>query len=152
MGKCYLLLLFLLGFIQKVLTGVRWRANPSKPILTLPPVETKTVTVHLTEPEREFYNALLEKSQDIFHGYIKNGTASKSWLAIFSLLARLRMACDHIALTVKSHIDEADWNSGGSKGEMKSETTDVSPRKSSNANSAVDDNVRPVCLCIQDSM
>ena len=39
---------------------------------------------------------------------MKAGTAEKSWLAIFSLLARLGMACDHIALTVKLHINEEE--------------------------------------------
>ena len=31
--------------------------------------------------------------------------------AIFSLLHRLRQACDHVALTVKAHLNEDDWNS-----------------------------------------
>jgi SNF2 family DNA or RNA helicase len=78
--------------------------------LSLPPVETKIVNVTLTGAEREFYDALNLKSQSIFDDYVEAGTASKSWFAIFSLLARLRMACDHIALTVKSHIEESDWN------------------------------------------
>jgi hypothetical protein len=48
---------------------------------------------------------LLEKSQSIFEGFISAGTASKSWFAIFSLLQRLRQACDHLSLTVKPQID-----------------------------------------------
>ena len=31
--------------------------------------------------------------------------------AIFSLLHRLRQACNHVALTVKAHLNEDDWNS-----------------------------------------
>ena len=80
-----------------------------KPILTLPPIDTKVIHVQFTQAERDFYNALLAKSIDIFEGFVKAGTAEKSWLAIFSLLARLRMACDHIALTVKSHINDEEW-------------------------------------------
>jgi SNF2 family DNA or RNA helicase len=82
----------------------------SEPTLTLPPTEVVTVNVELTAVEREFYNSLLEKSQSVFEGYIKSGTASKSWFAIFSLLNRLRQACDHVALTVKSQLDETEWN------------------------------------------
>ena len=41
---------------------------------------------------------------------MKEGTASKSWFQIFSLLNRLRQACDHVALTVKSHMEDAEWN------------------------------------------
>lgn len=77
-----------------------------KPILTLPPIDSGIVSVHLTEPEREFYTALLDKSQNVFEGLLKAGTASKSWLAIFSLLQRLRQSCDHVALTVKSRFSE----------------------------------------------
>ena len=76
-----------------------------KPILTLPPIDTATVTVTLSPPERDFYNSLLDRSQSVFDGFLKSGTASKSWFAIFSLLQRLRQACDHIALTVMSRID-----------------------------------------------
>jgi SNF2 family DNA or RNA helicase len=70
------------------------------PILTLPPVDSSIVNVRLSDPEREFYNALLERSQSVFEGFLKAGTASKSWFAIFSLLTRLRQACDHVSLTV----------------------------------------------------
>ena len=73
-------------------------------ILTLPPIERKIVNVEFTACERHFYNALLDKSQTVFEGFISAGTASKSWLAIFSLLQRLRQACDHLSLTVKSHM------------------------------------------------
>ena len=73
-----------------------------KPIITLPLVEYSVVDVDLSIPEREFYNALLDKSQSVFDGFIQAGTASKSWFAIFSLLQRLRQACDHVALTVHS--------------------------------------------------
>merc|ERR1712238_211126 len=77
-----------------------------KPILILPDLSTKTISVCFTQPEREFYNALLHKSISVFDGFLRKGTASKSWFAIFSLLQRLRQACDHLALTVKSRLDE----------------------------------------------
>ncbi len=98
-----------------------------KPILTLPPVETSVVHVHFSPAEREFYNSLLLKSQDVFDGYLRAGTASKSWLAIFSLLHRLRQACDHVALTVKSHMDASDWIGSRPQAELKEEKEATSP-------------------------
>lgn len=77
----------------------------SKPILILPDLSTKTISVCFTQPEREFYNALLHKSISVFDGFLRKGTASKSWFAIFSLLQKLRQACNHPALTVKSHLE-----------------------------------------------
>ena len=113
------------------------------PILTLPPVETKVVNVVLSPAEREFYDSLKLKSQYIFEGFIKAGTASKSWFAIFSLLSRLRMACDHIALTVKAHMDEADWNVA-TRNEAEAEAEEAKVASASEAtnssNDGVDDN------------
>ncbi len=77
-------------------------------ILSLPPIERKIVKVEFTNHERYFYNALLDKSQAVFEGFVAAGTASKSWFAIFSLLQRLRQACDHLSLTVKSQIQDEE--------------------------------------------
>jgi len=76
------------------------------------------------------------KSQDIFDGFIKQGTASKSWFAIFSLLHRLRMSCDHIALTVKSKVDEDEWDTADEKEDKCAEASQ------SACNDSVDDAVR----------
>ena len=55
---------------------------------------------------------VLERSQSIFEGFIIDGTASKSWFAIFSLLQRLRQACDHVSLTVSKNTSEIASNYG----------------------------------------
>ncbi len=81
------------------------------PILTLPPIELKIVQVTFSDSEREFYNAVLARSLEVFDGFIKDGTAAKAYFQIFSLLSRLRQSCDHIALTVKSKIDDDEWMS-----------------------------------------
>jgi SNF2 family DNA or RNA helicase len=80
-------------------------------ILKLPPVDTKTILVSFSPAERQFYDALHRKSLDLFEGFIRAGTASKSWLTIFSLLHRLRQTCDHVALTIKAHQDQGEWDS-----------------------------------------
>jgi DNA repair protein RAD5 len=79
--------------------------HDGKPILILPPVETKLIEVHLSDQERYFYNVLLSKSQNVFEGFIQSGSATKSWFAIFALLQRLRQSCDHLALTVRNRFD-----------------------------------------------
>jgi SNF2 family DNA or RNA helicase len=85
--------------------------SDGKPILTLPDIDYESVKVEFTSAERQFYEALYRKSFDIFHGFMKAGIASSSWLKIFSLLHRLRQTCSHVALTVKSHIDDDEWTS-----------------------------------------
>ncbi len=80
-------------------------------ILTLPEIDSKSVSVQFSPEERQFYEALYRKSFDIFKGFVRAGTASSSWLKIFSLLHRLRQTCSHVALTVKSHIDDEEWTS-----------------------------------------
>ncbi|OEU17194.1 SNF2_N-domain-containing protein, partial [Fragilariopsis cylindrus CCMP1102] len=77
-----------------------------KPILILPEIDYKSVTVEFSPEERQFYEALYRKSFDIFKGFIQAGKASSSWLKIFSLLHRLRQSCSHVALTVKTNQDQ----------------------------------------------
>lgn len=81
------------------------------PILTLPPIEIRTIDVHLSDPEREFYNALKSRSRTIFEGIVKQGSFTKSYFQIFALLNRLRQSCDHVALTVRNHIEDSNWKS-----------------------------------------
>ncbi len=98
-------------------------------ILTLPEIDSKSVIVQFSPEERQFYEALYRKSFDIFKGLVRAGTASSSWLKIFSLLHRLRQTCSHVALTVKSHLDDEEWTSnitqsslGSPKGSLKKAT------------------------------
>ncbi len=90
----------------------------------MPPIEHTVVSVQLSEPEREFYNALLNKSISVFDGYLKSGQASKSWFAIFSLLQRLRQACNHVALTVQSRLPPAKQNETGSTANKSNDSND----------------------------
>ena len=99
--------------------------------------------VEFTGAERQFYDSLHQKSLKLFEGFIKAGTVSKSWLAIFSLLHRLRQACDHVALTVKSHLDEEEWISNLAQDVPKEEKDEkVSDEQTSKDKDVVDDEVR----------
>lgn len=131
------------GRVRRVLVPIILRRTKDTlmedgtPILTLPPIDFSVVKVRLSHPEREFYNALLERSQSVFEGFLKSGTASKSWFAIFSLLTRLRQACDHVSLTVhqsrESEIISSDLVAGN---EVKVSAND------DNGESTVNDKVR----------
>ncbi|KAG7345217.1 SNF2-related protein [Nitzschia inconspicua] len=102
--------------VKRVLTPIMIRRTKEsidkegKPILMLPEINSKTVMVEFTQSERQFYEALYRKSFEVFHGFIRKGTASTSYFKIFSIIQRLRQTCSHVALTVKSRIDEEDWN------------------------------------------
>jgi len=104
-----------LGRVRRILSPIMLRRTKNtldkqgNRIIVLPPVDTKIVYVTFSPGERHFYDSLLEKSFAVFDGYVKAGVAAKSWFAIFSLLQRLRRACDHFALTVKSRIDPQDF-------------------------------------------
>jgi len=117
--------------------------------LTLPPTEIVTVSVELSATEREFYNSLLQRSQSVFEGFIKSGTASKSWFAIFSLLNRLRQTCDHVALTVKSQLDDDEWNPDISESPVKKKAASPAkrtPKKPSKDKDALGEEVSVVVL------
>lgn len=132
------------GRVRKVLAPIILRRTKDTlmedgtPILTLPPIDFAVVNVGLSQPEREFYNALLERSQSVFEGFLKSGTASKSWFAIFSLLTRLRQACDHVSLTVQqSRESEVLSSEFVTEGEAKTSTDDGNGQEST-----VNDKVR----------
>ena len=150
-----------------------------KPILTLPPIDSKAITVEFSPAERQFYDELHRKSLSLFQGFVEAGTASKSWLgtlspaawfaelwwdsltysnrytnnvlaslaAIFSLLHRLRQACDHVALTVKSHLDEEDWNTNViAKNQSEQKREYVTRQNKKNGDDTIDENVSAPCL------
>jgi SNF2 family DNA or RNA helicase len=109
------------------------------PILTLPPVETKIIKVDLSESEREFYNAVLARSLEVFDGFVDSGTAAKSYFQIFSLLQKLRQICDHIALTVRSRIEGDDSNASNQDDTALTEEAASSPKNSSPKKKAASD-------------
>jgi DNA repair protein RAD5 len=106
-----------LNRVKKILSPImirrtkETRDKTGELILTLPEIDSKSVVVQFSLEERQFYEALYRKSFDIFKGFVRSGTASTSWLKIFSLLHRLRQTCSHVALTVKSQLDDGDWTS-----------------------------------------
>ena len=103
-----------LGRLRRVLAPLMLRrtkdslTKDGQPILSLPPIETKVISVELSQPERDFYNALRARSVELFDGFVGRGEAAKSYFKILCLIARLRQACDHISLTVRSRLEDDD--------------------------------------------
>lgn len=67
-------------------------------------METKSIMVEFSPAERQFYDALHRKSLNLFEGFIKAGTATKSWLvsktvwlSLFLLIAAFLMKHFHVA-------------------------------------------------------
>ena len=66
-----------------------------KPIIQLPPKSTTTVELSMGLAEREFYDALLSQSRQAVRRLMASGKASRSYVAILTLLLRMRQACNH---------------------------------------------------------
>lgn len=66
-----------------------------EPILTLPARSTEIDNPVFSDDEKEFYNALEQRSQLQFNKYLRANTVGKSYSAILVLLLRLRQAACH---------------------------------------------------------
>ncbi|KAJ4968793.1 hypothetical protein NE237_015494 [Protea cynaroides] len=66
-----------------------------RPILVLPPVEIKTIVCVQSEVERDFYDALFQRSKVQFDKLVAQGKALHNYASILELLLRLRQCCNH---------------------------------------------------------
>jgi SNF2 family DNA or RNA helicase len=89
--------------------------STGRSILTLPNKEIQIIKVHLSIPEREFYSALYQRSRSLLRQYEsidhtsssatsangkRNHAGGSKYAALFTLLMRIRQACDHPFLVV----------------------------------------------------
>ncbi|THU56669.1 hypothetical protein C4D60_Mb11t19660 [Musa balbisiana] len=66
-----------------------------KPILVLPPANFRTVECEQSEAERDFYEALFERSKVRFDQFVAQGKILHNYASILELLLRLRQCCNH---------------------------------------------------------
>ncbi|CAL9069661.1 unnamed protein product [Musa banksii] len=66
-----------------------------KPILVLPPANFRTVECEQSEAERDFYEALFERSKVRFDQFVAQGKVLHNYASILELLLRLRQCCNH---------------------------------------------------------
>ncbi|GKY97042.1 hypothetical protein MPSEU_000662800 [Mayamaea pseudoterrestris] len=95
-----------LSRVRKLLDPLMIRRTKEMVQLDLPPVDTQVIRIEFSEAERAFYDAVLERSNEIFDAFVDKGTVEKSYLQILSMISRLRQTCNHMYLTVRSKLDE----------------------------------------------
>lgn len=72
-----------------------------RPILVLPPADTKVIYCAFTETEKDFYDALFKRSKVKFDQFVEQGRVLYNYASILELLLRLRQCCDHPFLVMR---------------------------------------------------
>ncbi|KAH1190230.1 DNA repair protein RAD5B [Glycine max] len=66
-----------------------------RPILFLPPIDFQLIECEQSESERDFYEALFERSKVQFDQYVAQGKVLHHYANILDLLMQLRRCCNH---------------------------------------------------------
>ncbi|KAK8468266.1 hypothetical protein PHAVU_007G272200 [Phaseolus vulgaris] len=66
-----------------------------RPILSLPPIDIEFIECKQSESERDFYEALFERSKIQFDQYVAQGKVLHHYANILDLLMQLRRCCNH---------------------------------------------------------
>ncbi|KAK7393670.1 hypothetical protein VNO78_22233 [Psophocarpus tetragonolobus] len=66
-----------------------------RPILFLPPIDIQLIECQQSESERDFYEALFERSKVQFDQYVAQGKVLHHYANILDLLLQLRRCCNH---------------------------------------------------------
>lgn len=76
-------------------------------ILELPPRIEETLRLQFSETERDFYEALYNRSQTKFEAFVKEGVVLNKYVQILQLLGQLRQGCNHPFLVLGRGAKEA---------------------------------------------
>ncbi|KAJ4843600.1 DNA repair protein rad5a [Turnera subulata] len=104
-----------LKLVQSILRPIMLRRTKSstdregRPILVLPPADSRVIYCELSEAERDFYDALFKKSKVKFDKFVEQGRILHNYASILELLLRLRQCCDHPFL-VMSRGDTQEYS------------------------------------------
>jgi DNA repair protein RAD5 len=79
-------------------------------IVDLPPKDVDIVRLDFCQAERAFYQAIYDRSQAEFSGYVSRGSTMSNYVAIFALLLKLRQACDHPFLVLGRNAERPETN------------------------------------------
>lgn len=79
-------------------------------ILVLPKKFVHIEYVELEVSEREFYSEIVNRSKAVYGGLEANGHINSKYAALFTLLMRMRQACDHPYLVCKSTSSDSCCN------------------------------------------
>jgi DNA repair protein RAD5 len=78
------------------------------PILELLPRTETDLHIGFSEHERDFYNALFQRSKVQFEGFVQSGVVMNKYMQVLTLLLRLRQCCDHPFLTLGKQCSSDD--------------------------------------------
>uniref|UniRef100_A0A7N0UMJ6 DNA/RNA helicase protein n=1 Tax=Kalanchoe fedtschenkoi TaxID=63787 RepID=A0A7N0UMJ6_KALFE len=104
-----------LKVVQSILKRIMLRRTKhttdreGRPILDLPPIDTQVIYCELTATEKDFYQALYNKSKVKFDQFVEQGRVLHNYASILELLLRLRQCCDHPFL-VMSRGDTKEYS------------------------------------------
>ncbi|KAL2536246.1 actin-dependent regulator of chromatin subfamily A member 3 [Forsythia ovata] len=90
-----------LKLVQSILKSIMLRRTKfstdreGRPILVLPPADIQVMYCDLTEVEKDFYEALFNRSKVKFNQFVEQGRVLHNYASILELLLRLRQCCDH---------------------------------------------------------
>ncbi|KAK9279319.1 hypothetical protein L1049_012998 [Liquidambar formosana] len=90
-----------LKLVQSILKPIMLRRTKfstdqeGRPILVLPPADIQVIYCELTAAEKDFYEALFNRSKVKFDQFVEQGRVLHNYASILELLLRLRQCCDH---------------------------------------------------------
>ena len=86
------------------------RDSEGRPIVDLPPKTLTVVPVKLSPAERDFYDALYQRSKTRFDAFVAAGRVFSNYASVLEILLRLRQCCDHPYLVLAAPSkDLAAW-------------------------------------------
>lgn len=93
--------------LHRLLKGILLRRTEKtevdgQPVLNLPELTVHTVEAVFDNDQREYYQALAQRSQIKMNKYIREGTVTRNYWKILLLILRLRQCCCHPYL-IKDH-------------------------------------------------
>ncbi|GJN21194.1 hypothetical protein PR202_gb08651 [Eleusine coracana subsp. coracana] len=103
-----------LKLVQSILKPIMLRRTKNstdkegRPILTLPPANIEVKYCDLSEAEKDFYEALFQRSKVKFDQFVEQGRVLHNYASILELLLRLRQCCDHPFLVMRMSMSKQD--------------------------------------------
>ncbi|EDQ90124.1 uncharacterized protein MONBRDRAFT_24613 [Monosiga brevicollis MX1] len=100
--------------LQKILAPLLLRRTKhtkdetGSPIVQLPSSSVEVLMLEFSSAEREFYDAIFQRSKNKFDEFQAAGKVLNNYANILELLLRLRQACDHPFLTLRNMTQEEE--------------------------------------------
>eukprot|EP00181_Compsopogon_caeruleus_P002274 CAMPEP_0184681504 /NCGR_PEP_ID=MMETSP0312-20130426/4497_1 /TAXON_ID=31354 /ORGANISM="Compsopogon coeruleus, Strain SAG 36.94" /LENGTH=1081 /DNA_ID=CAMNT_0027132403 /DNA_START=149 /DNA_END=3394 /DNA_ORIENTATION=- len=89
------------ALVRSIVTPIMLRRRKNtrnlegNPIVQLPEKHLEVIKLQFTQAERDFYDALFEKSKTKFDTFVRQGKVMANLAHVLEILLRLRQCCDH---------------------------------------------------------